>query len=507
MGSDCCQNDSCDAPKVENVSDGEVNQVLARQLQANPEKVKSIINSIDIEALKRAKMAKIMAQQKEADNQPALTPEVKWAQNPEAISLTVGLGQMLRPEIKINGNTLEFFASGVGASGSRRNYEFELEFYDHVDRGFAMRVGPSTVQLLVRKDRETCYMWKSLTKGPKPNFLKIDSERWIDPDEIQFRSPEEMEKLRIQHLSQQERMMEERYKQILNEEDVRFKSAEANRELTKRCYLFAYSLSMFCGYFFIVCKLLWGFVTARETFITNAYAPTSRTINALQAFTFLESLHCYFGFTGGKVITNLVQSIGRGLILFYLTHNDRAQNSEAVFLLFLVWSFSDVIRYIYYLFTLLRKRMPRLEWIRYTAFIILYPLGCFGEMGVIDATLKHMIDPLITYNTFEWEGSGEAPEDWEAPEPEKVVTEQEPNELHLQLLTAHKYSLPVFVLMMMYFMLKARSKALALGAKIDAEMKAEKEEMDKHMADIQQRFIAKQKQELAKAKNEPKKDK
>ena len=31
--------------------------------------------------------------------------------------------------------------------------------------------------------------------------------------------------------------------------------------------------------------------------------------------------------------------------------------------------------------------------------------------------------------------------------------------------------------------------------------------MDKHMADIQQRFIAKQKQELAKAKNEPKKDK
>ena len=103
-------------------------------------------------------------------------------------------------------------------SGSRRNYEFELEFYDHVDRGFAMRVGPSTVQLLVRKDRETCYMWKSLTKGPKPNFLKIDTERWIDPDEIQFRSPEEMEKLRLQQLSQQERSIEERYKQILNEE-------------------------------------------------------------------------------------------------------------------------------------------------------------------------------------------------------------------------------------------------------------------------------------------------
>ena len=45
MGSDS------DSPKVENVSDSEVNQVLARQLQANPEKVKSIINSIDIEGI------------------------------------------------------------------------------------------------------------------------------------------------------------------------------------------------------------------------------------------------------------------------------------------------------------------------------------------------------------------------------------------------------------------------------------------------------------------------
>ena len=61
--------------------------------------------------------------------------------------------------------------------------------------------------------------------------------------------------------------------------------------------------------------------------------------------------------------------------------------------------------------------------------------------------------------------------------------------------------------MMMYLMFRARSKALQLGAKIDAEIAAEKEEMTKHMSEIQERFIAKQKQELAKAKNEPKKDK
>ena len=42
---------------------------------------------------------------------------------------------------------------------------------------------------------------------------------------------------------------------------------------------------------------------------------------------------------------------------------------------------------------LMRKRMPRLEWLRYSAFVLLYPLGCAGEIGVIEATIKHMTDP------------------------------------------------------------------------------------------------------------------
>ena len=37
--------------------------------------------------------------------------------------------------------------------------------------------------------------------------------------------------------------------------------------------------------------------------------------------------------------------------------------------------------------------MPRLEWLRYSAFVLLYPLGCAGEIGVIEATIKHMTDP------------------------------------------------------------------------------------------------------------------
>ena len=75
-------------------------------------------------------------------------------------------------DVKINGDTLEFSASGVGASGERRNYEFELDFFDHVDRGFLPRPGQGGIQLIIKKDRESCYMWKQLVRGQKPKFLK-----------------------------------------------------------------------------------------------------------------------------------------------------------------------------------------------------------------------------------------------------------------------------------------------------------------------------------------------
>ena len=41
--------------------------------------------------------------------------------------------------------------------------------------------------------------------------------------------------------------------------------------------------------------------------------------------------------------------------------------------------------------------MPRLEWLRYSAFIILYPLGLIGELGVINATIYDITAPSEFY--------------------------------------------------------------------------------------------------------------
>ena len=123
---------------------------------------------------------------------------------------------------------------------------------------------------------------------------------------------------------------------------------------------------MFLGYFFIVCRLTYGAITSAAEYFPETYAPTgnfniinvallhlilANLINALHVMAFLEALHCYAGFTGGKVMTVLMQCIGRASICAYLNYHSRAQTSAFVFLLFAAWSMGEVIRYPYYMST------------------------------------------------------------------------------------------------------------------------------------------------------------
>lgn len=476
-----------ETPKVEGVSETEA------KVAELASKMKSI-NNIDIEALKRMKIMKIMEMQKKADTQPTLTPEVKWAQNPEAISLSIMITQVARPNVTINGDTLEFQASGVGASGERRNYEFELSFYDHVDRGFMVRPMQNAIQLIVRKDRDSCTMWKKLVRGSKPLFLKIDTERWVDPDDVKFRTPEEMEKMRTDQLSEREKVIEERYKQVMFAEDMKTQAAEDSRELTKRVYLFAFSFAMFFGFAYVFGRNLFGIVSEGRSFFPVAYKSSAQLINALHVFAFLEAIHTYFGLTSGKTITSLTQCLGRAMICVYLSAHSRAQPTEYIFGLWMAWSLAEIIRYPYYMSAILRVRMPRLEWVRYTAFFALYPIGCICEVGCIEAVIGHLVSPWVDIIEPENEGSGD--DGAEAQEPFIVNHPGGEKGTFYWFLRFHQCVLPLIVLVLMYSMFKRRSKALEAGKNIDEAIAQKKAHNAKRMNDLQKKFVAKQIEEM-----------
>ncbi|CAI7818724.1 unnamed protein product, partial [Closterium sp. NIES-54] len=64
------------------------------------------------------------------------------------------------------------------------------------------------------------------------------------------------------------------------------------------------------------------------------------------------------------------------------------QQQASVFILLLTWSLSEVIRYPQYAFSLLGCCPEWLTWLRYTAFIPLYPIGIFaGEIALMYSSL------------------------------------------------------------------------------------------------------------------------
>jgi very-long-chain (3R)-3-hydroxyacyl-CoA dehydratase len=56
----------------------------------------------------------------------------------------------------------------------------------------------------------------------------------------------------------------------------------------------------------------------------------------------------------------------------------------------LAWSVTEVIRYAYYVVNLLNLNVWSLTWLRYTLFIVLYPLGGTGELWCYYDSLAHL---------------------------------------------------------------------------------------------------------------------
>lgn len=115
-----------------------------------------------------------------------------------------------------------------------------------------------------------------------------------------------------------------------------------------------------------------------------AYETVGPVMRCSQAMQYLEFLHAVVGYTKGSPLFPFLQVSGRNFILFgIIDAESRMHEMPVVFILFMVWSLVEVIRYPYYLLSIVKKEIPLLTWLRYTIWIILYPLGFLCEGTVL----------------------------------------------------------------------------------------------------------------------------
>ena len=123
-------------------------------------------------------------------------------------------------------------------------------------------------------------------------------------------------------------------------------------------------------------------------------------LNIAQGLAILEILHAAMKWVKSPVASTAAQVFSRVLVVILINvfyYNGSLVTSsvamKGVIIVSIAWGITELVRYSFYLLSLFDKQPSWLLWMRYTFFIVLYPLGVTGEWLII-------VTPLVVHFTL-----------------------------------------------------------------------------------------------------------
>uniref|UniRef100_A0AAF5PKA3 Very-long-chain (3R)-3-hydroxyacyl-CoA dehydratase n=1 Tax=Wuchereria bancrofti TaxID=6293 RepID=A0AAF5PKA3_WUCBA len=157
---------------------------------------------------------------------------------------------------------------------------------------------------------------------------------------------------------------------------------------TVQLYLFTYNALQSCGWSLILWYTLRGLL--RNESYEQLYQACELELQIFQSAAILEIVHAAACFVRSPVGTTTMQVFSRVSLVFILYKVVSAQASIGVLFFLIAWSVTEIIRYSYYGLALINAVSYIHTWLRYSLFIMLYPLGVCGELLVILAALPEV---------------------------------------------------------------------------------------------------------------------
>lgn len=126
---------------------------------------------------------------------------------------------------------------------------------------------------------------------------------------------------------------------------------------------------------------------SRTASVRSAFSSTIGTLVWVQGLAIFEVIHAALGLVPSPVLTTFVQVASRLLVAFVLGVRLQAGAHWGYLVMAVAWTLADATRYIYYVVHLCSIiPMPRiLLWLRYSLYLVLYPVGTAGEMSLMRA--------------------------------------------------------------------------------------------------------------------------
>jgi very-long-chain (3R)-3-hydroxyacyl-CoA dehydratase len=112
-------------------------------------------------------------------------------------------------------------------------------------------------------------------------------------------------------------------------------------------------------------------------------------LNIAQGMAVLEILHAALKWVRSPVGSTAAQVFSRVLVVIlidYFTHSYGQLwpiTKNGILIVSIAWGITELVRYSFYFLGLFDKQPKWLLWMRYTFFIVLYPLGVTGEWLII----------------------------------------------------------------------------------------------------------------------------
>lgn len=173
------------------------------------------------------------------------------------------------------------------------------------------------------------------------------------------------------------------------------KKARSGPSTIGKFYLIAYNSIQTVGWTYMLLQLLSHFLNrgTLDTFWTEI----KWTVIIFQNAAVLEVIHSIIGLVPSGVAVVLPQVFSRVfLVCGCLMSTQSAPVSPGLPLCIIAWSITEIIRYSYYTLNLFNTVPQTLLFLRYSTFLILYPIGITGEL----MCMYHSLDEVVEKQLF-----------------------------------------------------------------------------------------------------------
>lgn len=153
-----------------------------------------------------------------------------------------------------------------------------------------------------------------------------------------------------------------------------------NVSTLSKLYLLTYNFGQVFGWSFMLYQLFNYYASGlRKT--TSLWDYIGPTVVIFQNAALLEIVHAATGIVRSNVLLTTFQVLSRVMVVCgVLLATPNAIYSLGLPLALFAWSITEIIRYAFYGLNLLNVVPQLLVFLRYTAFIVLYPTGVTGEL-------------------------------------------------------------------------------------------------------------------------------